>query len=69
MTNPTRRKQQKKSSIHEKDMGQLSGRFDCGYAALCHWYYMGFEHRAFEQDGHRLQEIADGESGYRIRGR
>lgn len=28
---------------------------------------MGFEHRAFEQDGHRLQEVADGESGFRIR--
>jgi len=28
---------------------------------------MGFEHRAFEQDGHRLQEMADVESGYRIR--
>ena len=27
---------------------------------------MGFAHRAIEQDGHRLQEIADGESGYRI---
>jgi galactose mutarotase-like enzyme len=28
---------------------------------------MGFEHRAFEQDGHRLQEIADRESGFGIR--
>jgi galactose mutarotase-like enzyme len=27
---------------------------------------MGFEHRAFGQEGHRLQEITDGESGYRI---
>jgi galactose mutarotase-like enzyme len=27
---------------------------------------MGFEHRAFGQEDHRLQEIADGESGYRI---
>jgi galactose mutarotase-like enzyme len=28
---------------------------------------MGFEHRVIEQDGHRLHEIADLESGYRIR--
>ncbi len=28
---------------------------------------MGFEHRVIEQDGHRLHEIADSESGYRIR--
>ena len=28
--------------------------------------HMGFEHRAFEQEGHRLQEVIDGESGYRI---
>jgi galactose mutarotase-like enzyme len=28
---------------------------------------MGFEHHAFEQDGHRLQEMADLGSGYRIR--
>jgi galactose mutarotase-like enzyme len=27
---------------------------------------MGFEHRVIEQDGHRLHEIADIESGYRI---
>jgi galactose mutarotase-like enzyme len=27
---------------------------------------MGFQHRAFEQEGHRLQEVIDGESGYRI---
>ena len=27
---------------------------------------MGFEHRVFEQDGHRLHEMADVESGYRI---
>jgi galactose mutarotase-like enzyme len=27
---------------------------------------MGFEHRSFEQEGHRLHEITDGESGYRI---
>jgi galactose mutarotase-like enzyme len=27
---------------------------------------MGFEHRVFDQDGHRLNEIADCESGYRI---
>jgi galactose mutarotase-like enzyme len=27
---------------------------------------MGFEHRVFEQDGHRVHEIADSESGYRI---
>jgi galactose mutarotase-like enzyme len=27
---------------------------------------MGFEHRAFEQDGNRLHEIVDSESGYRI---
>ena len=27
---------------------------------------MGFEHRVIEQDGHRLHEIADTESGYRI---
>jgi galactose mutarotase-like enzyme len=27
---------------------------------------MGFEHRVIEQDGHRLQELADIESGYRI---
>ena len=28
--------------------------------------HMGFQHRAFEQEGHRLQELIDGESGYRI---
>jgi galactose mutarotase-like enzyme len=28
--------------------------------------HMGFEHRAFEQEGHRLQEVIDGESGCRI---
>jgi galactose mutarotase-like enzyme len=27
---------------------------------------MGFEHRVIEQDGHRLHELADIESGYRI---
>ena len=27
---------------------------------------MGFQHRAFEQESHRLQEVIDGESGYRI---
>ena len=27
---------------------------------------MGFEHRVIEQDGHRLHELADRESGYRI---
>jgi galactose mutarotase-like enzyme len=27
---------------------------------------MGFTHHAFEQEGHRLQEITDDESGYRI---
>jgi hypothetical protein len=27
---------------------------------------MGFEHRALEREGHRLQELIDGESGYRI---
>ena len=28
---------------------------------------MGFEHHAFEQHGHRLQEMTDVGSGYRIR--
>jgi hypothetical protein len=28
--------------------------------------HMGFEHRALEREGHRLQELIDGESGYRI---
>jgi galactose mutarotase-like enzyme len=27
---------------------------------------MGFEHHVFEQEGHRLQEVTDGESGFRI---
>ena len=27
---------------------------------------MGFAHRAIEQEGHRLQELADGETGFRI---
>src|ERR1700675_1302448 len=29
---------------------------------------MGFEHRVLELDGHRVHEIADRESGYRIQG-
>ena len=28
--------------------------------------HMGFEHRAFEREGRRLQEVIDGKSGYRI---
>jgi galactose mutarotase-like enzyme len=28
--------------------------------------YMGFAHHAFEQEGHRLHKVIDGESGYRI---
>ena len=28
--------------------------------------HMGFEHRALEQESHRLHEVIDGESGYRI---